>query len=138
MTWYSLSAYFSYRRKALTRHGVHSPFVFNFIEQVLRVRPGGTFREQLAQYFGAEHVIWIDDPGATEWEQVYLHATGRRTEHSVIVFTGIYKTAFHTEVWRSLYGRSEVRLSMDLYRYGLLFFRDELREKQHFILRYPA
>lgn len=135
MTWYSLSAYLSYRRKALTRHGVHSPFVFDFIEQVLRVRPAGTFREQLEQYFGAGHVIWIDAQDPMVWERQYLNTTGVRTPYSVVVVAGVYKTAFHTAIWRSLHERPEVRLSIDLYRYGLLFFRDELREKQHFTLR---
>ncbi len=138
MTLYSFSAYLAYLWKARTRHGVHSPFVFDFIEQVLRGCHNDTFRKRLEQYFGAEHVRWIDDADTTGWEQVYLHTTAGRTELSVIIFTDVHTTTAHTKTWQSLYSSPEVRLSIDLYRYGLLFYRDEFREKQHFILRYPA
>jgi hypothetical protein len=54
----------------------------------------------------------------------------------VVIVVGIHKTALHTESWDRLYNHEKVRMSIDLYEMGLLFFKNEFREKQHFVLRY--
>lgn len=53
---------------------------------------------------------------------------------SVLVFDDIYWSSEMTKAWEELKARSEVTLSIDLYCMGLLFFKSELKEKQHFSL----
>jgi len=133
VTAHALLAYLEYRRHARTRHGVHSPFVFDFVEKVLRAREGG-FPERLAEYVGKENLAWLS-ADAVVWEQAYMRYAPEPPAEMVLVFPGVHRTALHTNTWQRLYGRPEVRLSIDLYDYGLLFFKKAFREKQHFVLR---
>lgn len=58
----------------------------------------------------------------------YLHKT------SVLVFDDIYWSDEMAEAWTALKAQPAVTLSIDLFWCGLLFFREEQKEKQHFTL----
>jgi hypothetical protein len=55
---------------------------------------------------------------------------------SAVAAIGIHKTAEHIKQWQKLCTHSKVRMSIDVYGIGLLFFREEFKEPQHFILKY--
>ncbi len=55
---------------------------------------------------------------------------------SVLVFDDIHWTRDMEEAWEEIKAHPSVTLSIDLFFMGLVFFREEIREKQHFILRY--
>ncbi len=59
----------------------------------------------------------------------YLH------ESSLLVLDDIHWSRGMEWAWEELSARPEVGLSVDLFHFGLLFFRQDL-EKRHFILRY--
>ena len=54
--------------------------------------------------------------------------------NSVILLDDIYWSPQMTKAWKTLCTWPEVTLSLDLYHFGLLFFREELKEKQHLSL----
>jgi predicted O-methyltransferase YrrM len=58
----------------------------------------------------------------------YAHA------QSVFVVGDIYWSDEMRDAWKQMQQHESVRLSVDLYHVGLLFFRNEQREKEHFTL----
>lgn len=63
-----IAEYIKYRLKAKGRHGVHSPFVYNFVDQCLKIDVDEKDRKKLKKIFTQlcedERIITIDDHGA--------------------------------------------------------------------------
>jgi hypothetical protein len=126
--------YIKYKWKAKGRHGVHSPFVYKFIEDGLQKIRAVSLRELLAIYFGEDILIFAGEDAAA-WQQL-IHAYAET--NNVIAIKNIHHAAQRTEHWQQLIKDRRVTLSIDLFEYGLVFFNKEFKEKQHFVLKYPA
>ena len=131
MSPHALAEYIRYRLKAKTRHGVHSPFVFALIENILREKSAVPFETRLGKYFHAPVVIAGELPD--DWETALHHIHGNKT---ILLIPGIHTSPLHSNRWNELIASGKVKLSIDLYKTGMLFFREEFKEKQHFVLRY--
>lgn len=57
-------------------------------------------------------------------------------EDSIIVLDDIYWNKEMFEAWHEIRANNKVKLSIDLYRIGILFFRQEQKEQEHFTLWY--
>lgn len=57
-------------------------------------------------------------------------------EKSVLIFDDIYWSTEMTEAWELIKKDNDVRLTIDIYRMGFVFFRSENLAKEHFTLRY--
>jgi len=169
MTIHAITQYLGYSRKAKGRHGVHSPFVYDFIEHVLLDKgliekkfivecPGIALRfeniiSRMAAYYNYRNILHLplkNDNGQNgvidmlllngeeprQWYNEFNKYFSLLKNGSVVVIAGIHKTAGHTAAWNILYKHPEVRMSIDLYGIGLLFFREEFKVAQHFILKY--
>lgn len=55
---------------------------------------------------------------------------------TMVVFDDIYWSEGMEKAWKEIHNHSQVRLSMDLFHFGLVFFRTENKEKEHFVLRF--
>lgn len=55
-------------------------------------------------------------------------------EHSVFIFDDIYWSADMERAWTELKHHKSVTVSIDLFFFGVLFFRKDNREKEHFTL----
>ncbi|MFI5133758.1 MAG: O-methyltransferase, partial [Chitinophagales bacterium] len=55
---------------------------------------------------------------------------------SVIILDDIHWSKEMEEAWNYCKNHQSVTLSIDLFFIGILFFRKEIREKQHFVIRY--
>lgn len=132
LNWYRLNSWLHYRLRAKGRHGVHSPFVFDFIEKGLRAR-SGTLQEKIEAYFGTASLRSLEVADPHQWPGV-LERMQPAPQH-IIVVSDIHRSLQHTRSWEALCAHPSVRLSIDLFDLGLLFFREEFRERQHFVLK---
>lgn len=60
----------------------------------------------------------------------------RTHNDSVLVFDDIYWTKEMESAWTEIKANPAVTMTIDLFFVGLVFFKQEFKEKQHFILRY--
>lgn len=65
-----------------------------------------------------------------QWLLPHLH-TG-----SVVIFDDIYWSKGMTKAWLEIKKDPSVKLTIDLYQFGICFFRTENKEKEDFVLRY--
>ena len=57
-------------------------------------------------------------------------------EHSVLIFDDIYWSSEMEKAWDDIKKQAEVTLTIDLFHVGIVFFRKENKQKQHFTIRY--
>ncbi len=120
---HALLQYIRYRWKAKTRHGIHSPFVYAFIDNCLAKKSAQNLEERINAYFG-DGVYWVDD--ATNIKQ-----------HTITAIRNIHSNKQCTAMWDVLRGNQSYIISIDLYCIGLLVKNPDIKEKQHFVLQYP-
>lgn len=56
--------------------------------------------------------------------------------NSLIVFDDIHWSKDMSEAWEQIKRDPQVKVSIDLFQFGLVFFMQEVKEKQDFVLRY--
>jgi predicted O-methyltransferase YrrM len=55
---------------------------------------------------------------------------------SILIFDDIHWSREMEEAWETIKNNDAVRCSIDLFFIGIIFFRQEFREKQHFVIRF--
>ncbi len=60
----------------------------------------------------------------------------KKHNHSVFVFDDINWDSDMQKAWEEIKNHPEVTLSLDLFYVGIIFFRKEQKEKEHFVLKY--
>lgn len=132
MTFHAIAAYLKYRMAAKDRHGIHSPFVYKLIDECLLVCNGKPIDEKLSSYFAAERLIWLNDTAPQQWPTLISSlASGE-----IVAIPKIHLTKIHSDNWNKLVMHPSIKMSIDLFHYGLLISRNEFKEKQHFVLKY--
>ena len=166
MTLHAFIEYIKYTWKAKGRHGTHSPFVYELADHVLLDKgpikkeyfikcPSVELKyenllSRIAAYYNYKEIITL--PGTNEiskhadmllissepstWLNLPNEYAHLLKNESAVVITGIHKNAAHSAAWKKLTTNDKVRMSIDLYGIGLLLFRKEFKEKQHFVLKY--
>jgi predicted O-methyltransferase YrrM len=56
--------------------------------------------------------------------------------NSILVFDDVHWSGEMEEAWELIKSHESVRCTIDLFFIGIVFFRDEFRERQHFKIRY--
>lgn len=126
MTLHSLIEFIKYRLKAKTRHGIHSPFVYAFIDNCLGMQSHLSLKERINNYFG-NAIKWPDEE--------YNVSLGNSL--FVLGIEDIHTNKEHQKLWHTLIKDAPFVLSIDLYSIGLLVHNPDIKEKQHFVLKYP-
>lgn len=127
MNLHAFTAYIQYRLRAKTRHGIHSPFVYEFIDNCLGVKSDLLLEERINAYFGGA-ITWAND-------DIDIQPS---TKLSVKAIRNIHASAEASNSWHKLANDTVgVIISIDLYTVGLLVYNPDVKEKQHFVLKYP-
>lgn len=156
---YFISQWIRHRLKAKGRHGVHSPFVYDFVEQILNRRfniPTGFFeapsgvitgrQAELLNYLSAYYHLTpalphdIADVRQQEYQGLLFCTPPRLldwpvSQQDMILVTGIHESREQTERWHDMVNDKSVTLSLTLFNAGLLLFRKDFKIKQHFNLK---
>ncbi|MEO7923888.1 MAG: class I SAM-dependent methyltransferase [Chitinophagaceae bacterium] len=66
----------------------------------------------------------------------FLQLLPKTTQDSVLIFDDIHWSAEMEQAWKTIREHPETRCSVDLFHIGIVFFRQEFREKQHFSIRF--
>lgn len=61
---------------------------------------------------------------------------GKCKSSSILVFDDIHWSSEMEEAWEEIKAHPAVKASIDLFFLGLIFFRDEFKIKQHFVIRF--
>lgn len=169
MSFHAFFEFLKYKWRARGRHGTHSPFVYDFVEQVLQNKDVldkayivsyraiplkyENLLSRVAQRYryntvvnlsqelkdGQVHktdLLVMSEAEPEKWMEQYRNYVNQMDKNGAIAVPGIHKTVAHSLAWKKLCGDNEVRMSLDMYGVGLLLFREEFKEKQHFILNY--
>ncbi|NCI47150.1 O-methyltransferase [Sediminibacterium soli] len=100
----------------------------------------GNFDETLAhtvQAMGRIDLCFVD--GNHRYEptlRYYRQLLPALHEHSILVFDDIHWSREMEQAWETIKQQQEVTLTIDLFFIGIVFFRRENREKQHFTIRF--
>ena len=82
-------------------------------------------------------MAYIDGNHTYEATMKYFNELLKIThENSILIFDDIYWTSDMTKAWEEIKTIPAVTVSIDLYKVGLIFFRKENKQKEHFCLRY--
>ncbi|MEI8278803.1 MAG: hypothetical protein WCG87_03510 [Bacteroidota bacterium] len=163
MTLHEFGQFLIYKWQAKTRHGIHSPFVYDLIDNVLRDKsplrsthsincPGLELKyenliNRIADYYNYNNIVSLPTENndadmllmfstVNTWIKTIKAHQHLLKDNSMVIITDIHKTLAHTTEWNKLCADSFVQMSIDIYQIGFLLFRKEFKEKQHFKLQY--
>lgn len=68
--------------------------------------------------------------------QYFDRLSDKINNESVLIFDDIHWSIEMEEAWETIKARSSVTLSIDLFFVGLLFFRNDFKIKQHFVINF--
>jgi predicted O-methyltransferase YrrM len=135
----------NFRAKMITMEGAEEVAAMarqNFQEAgLLRIAlVQGDFQQTLPNVlssFSTIDFVFVDgnhrkEPTLDYFNQL-LPKTGTET---ILVFDDIHWSSEMEEAWRIIKSHSAVRCSIDLFFIGIIFFREEFKEKQDFVIRF--
>ena len=154
--------YLKFLLNSTNEHGVHSPFVFNYLTQCIYQKPQLSKNKiediilKSINYFEFENAVIngnsqllskiesqipnLQQPGKTI--DLFYFSSSRGVEipfdrlqnDSMILIDGIHKTKADFLSWEKLIRSPKITVSIDFYYCGELFVRQE-QYKEHFVLR---
>lgn len=82
-------------------------------------------------------LLYVDGNHQYEATKKYFEmALSKKLEQSVFIFDDINWNEDMKKAWDEIKNHPQVTLSLDLFYVGVIFFRKEQKEKEHFILKY--
>lgn len=155
---YKFFSYLRFLSKSTNQHGVHSPFVYNFVTKglynkqttniILKEFKTLNKKEQkviskIVSYFKPEKIFFeVDDSNeSASCNFIYIKINEvnnsflkHENSKNVFIFYGIHnhKTSFLK--WDKIIQHKKATVTIDLFWFGLVFFRKE-QEKEHFTIR---
>lgn len=81
--------------------------------------------------------LYVDGNHAYEPTLRYFHmALEKKNSCSIFVFDDIYWSEDMQRAWKEIAAHPDVTLSLDLFYFGIVFFRTEQKNKEHFVLKF--
>ncbi len=82
-------------------------------------------------------LIYVDGNHAYEPTMHYFKmALANKNSSTIIVFDDIYWSKEMEKAWKEICAHAGVTLSIDMFYFGIIFFRTEQKNKEHFVLRF--
>jgi predicted O-methyltransferase YrrM len=82
-------------------------------------------------------LIFVDGNHRKEPTINYYHILKKYISKSgMIIFDDIHWSEGMLEAWKEIKNDKQITMSIDLFYFGIVLFKDEFKEKQHFILKY--
>ncbi|MES2762253.1 MAG: class I SAM-dependent methyltransferase [Bacteroidota bacterium] len=140
-----------YLSKALPNSTVYTiegcPNLFKFSTQLFKRRSAanivsinGNFNEELPKLLSnlnSLDLLYIDGNHAYQPTMNYFKlALEKKNVNSIFIFDDIYWSEGMQQAWKEICSHKQVRLSLDLFYFGIVFFRTENKEKEHFVLKF--
>lgn len=69
-------------------------------------------------------------------ERYFSQLFSKTNNDSILIFDDIHWSREMEQAWKTIQDHPSVRCSIDLFFIGIVFFRQEFREKQHFTIRF--
>ena len=107
-------SYLKYRRRAQGKYHLHSPLVYDLYENVLE-KPFDDLDKNLQVFVNDNPLIFKDDD-------------------VVMIVKDIHRNKKNEADWERLKNDEKVRLSIDCWRFGMIFVMDRIK-KEHYILK---
>ena len=135
-------SYLKYRRKAQGKYHLHSPLVFELYEKVLE--PASSFRAK--RFFSPSFRPKRSEVEKSPKELFYDVLDKRlksfinanplifKSDDVVMIVKDIHRNRQNEADWERLKNDGKVRLSIDCWRFGMIFVMDRLK-KEHYILK---
>ena len=117
-------SYLKYRRKAQWKYHLHSPMVYDLYEKVLE--PSLSFRAKrsgVEKSLDARLKAFIND-----------NPLIFKSDDVVMIVKDIHRCKQNEADWERLVADEKVRLSIDCWRFGMVFIMDRIK-KEHYILK---
>lgn len=83
------------------------------------------------------NTIWIFE-SSDKLIQKFDSIKNQIDEKLLIAVQEIHADSQSENAWEAVLKQPDVRISLDFFRWGILIFSDEFREKQRFVLKYPV
>jgi len=81
--------------------------------------------------------MYVDGNHAYEPTMHYFNlALQKKNNQSIFVFDDITWSKGMQQAWQEICAHPEVTLSLDLFYFGIIFFRKEQKQKEHFVLKF--
>lgn len=88
-------------------------------------------------YLRSVDLAFIDGNHRREATENYFHwLLEKANSNSIFIFDDIHWSKEMERAWEHIKEHPSVRCSIDLFFIGIIFFRQEFKEKQHFIIRF--
>lgn len=85
----------------------------------------------------AADFAFIDGNHRRDPTERYFHLLLEKINNdSILVFDDIHWSREMEQAWKNIMAHPSVRCSIDLFFFGIIFFREEFREKLHFTIRF--
>lgn len=154
-------SYIKFILKSSNQHGVHSPFVYDLITQGLYKKGNKTTvlnnyaelkklstKEQkvlsnIINYYKINKIYFdfksLENNLNNEFKLLYIKELNQSTflkndSNYFVVINKIHKNKNVGSIWRKLIRNKKATVTIDLFYFGLVFFRKE-QVKEHFIIR---
>lgn len=117
-------SYLKYRRKAQGKYHLHSPLVYDLYEKVLE-----PCRD-------ASHASAVSYASLDERLKAFVNDNPLifKNDDVVMIVKNIHRNRQNEEDWERLRADEKVRLSIDCWRFGMIFIMDRIK-KEHYILK---
>lgn len=154
-------SYIKFLFRSSNQHGVHSPFVYNFITKGLytkEIKNNSTNeyaelkklskKEQkvfskIIAYFKSDIVYFdvnsLENDSSTSFKTLYISELNHNTflkndPNYFVIISKIHKDKNVNAIWSKLIKNKKATVTIDLFYFGLIFFRKE-QIKEHFNIR---